>query len=356
MLFAEYIWTDGTKPTVFMRSKTRILPEMGYFSATPQEYPDWGYDGSSTKQAKGKNSDLVLRPVRVVRDPVRGTGTYSSALVLCEVFLSDGVTPHPTNTRAQLREILKTKAGQTESFWGFEQEYCMTEPRSGRLLGWPQDANAYPRPQGPYYCGVGANEVVGRDLYEKHMRACLDAGLLLYGANFEVMLGQAEFQIGYRGDKKDPPAGPLITSDHLWLARWLLHRLGEDLGINTTFDPKPVSGDWNGSGMHTNFSTKAMRKQNGLKKIYKACDKLEKRHQEHISRYGEGNDRRLLGSHETSSINIFKTGDRDRTASIRIPADVVEKQRGYLEDRRPASNADPYVVCATILKTVCDLW
>lgn len=351
-IFAEYIWTDGTKPTALMRSKTRICNYSGILSLNPNDYPEWGYDGSSTGQADGNDSDLVLKPVFVAKDPIRRNG---SVLVLCEVFHPDGVTPHSTNTRAKLREVLEQGGAAEDSLWGFEQEYCMM--REGRLIGWPQQPKSYPRPQGPYYCGVGADEVAGRELYEAHMRACVDAELLIYGTNFEVMLGQAEFQIGYRGRNfGDTPAGPLTTSDHLWVARWLLHRIGENYKINTTLDPKPVSGDWNGSGMHTNVSTAATRADGGLQEIFAICAKLETKHADHIERYGAGNERRLLGSHETCDINTFKSGTRDRTASIRIPSAVAEDKKGYLEDRRPASNADPYVVCATILRTVCDLW
>lgn len=351
-IFAEYIWTDGTKPTALMRSKARVCASSGVLNRDPKAYPEWGFDGSSTGQAEGRDSDLVLKPVFVAKDPIRKDG---SVLVLCEVFHPEGSSPHATNMRAKLRGVLEQGGQAEESSWGFEQEYCLM--KEGRLLGWPQQHKSYPRPQGPYYCGVGADEVAGRQLYEAHMQACVDAELLLYGTNFEVMLGQAEFQIGYRGEGfGDKPAGPLIASDHLWVARWLLHRLGENYEINTTLDPKPVEGDWNGSGMHTNFSTAKTRDEDGIQEIFAICAKLEAKHAVHIERYGDGNERRLVGAYETSSIHKFSTGTRDRTASIRIPAAVMEKKRGYLEDRRPASNADPYVVCATILKTACELW
>lgn len=308
---------------------------------TPDKFPVWGFDGSSTYQAEGHDSDCALKPVRVVVDPIRGVPNF---LVLCEVLNGDEVTPHKTNTRAELRRVLDAGAGAEEPWFGIEQEYTLF--KGSRPLGFPE--SGYPAPQGPYYCGVGADEVVGRPLIEAHTKACLDAGLLLYGTNAEVMPGQWEFQIG--------TADPLTVADHLWLARWLLYRLGEDFEINASLDPKPARGDWNGAGAHTNFSTKAMRSpETGLEAIKAACQKLGEKHAEHIACYGAGIEARLTGKHETCSYKEFRWGVANRGASIRIPRSVKEKGSGYLEDRRPCANVDPYVVTARILKTVCGI-
>jgi glutamine synthetase len=340
---AEYIWIDGASPTQKLRSKTRIMPELGSPKLT--DFPIWNFDGSSTYQSAGDNSDLMLHPVCFVNDPIRGEGNF---LVMCEVMNEDS-TPHESNARSKLRAVLDAGAAKEDPWFGFEQEYTLFRGRDP--LGWPK--GGYPAPQGPFYCGVGADEVYGRPLVEKHTDACIDAGLMIYGTNAEVMPGQWEFQIGYRGFKGES-ANPLTVSDHLWISRWLLYRLGEDFNINATLHPKPVKGDWNGAGAHTNFSTNATRDEaTGMDAIKVAITKLKKRHVEHIAVYGAGLSDRLTGQHETCSIDDFRSGVADRGASIRIPRHVSENGHGYLEDRRPGANADPYRVCEAILRTVC---
>lgn len=339
-----YIWIDGAKPTQKLRSKVRIMPHPAR-EITLADFPDWGFDGSSTYQASGEHSDLILKPVHFVNDPILGEGNY---LLLCEVMNPDG-TAHSSNTRATLRQIMENGGAEHEPWIGFEQEYTLFQ--GTKPLGWPD--RGYPAPQGPFYCGVGADEVFGRNFIEEHTQACIDADLMLFGTNAEVMPGQWEFQIGYRGVSTET-ADPLTVCDHLWLARWLLYRIGEDYGISATLDPKPVKGDWNGAGKHTNFSTKAMRSPNaGIKAIEQAIQELSKRHKEHIAVYGHGLEERLTGRHETAAITAFTHGIADRGASIRIPQSVALKGCGYFEDRRPGANADPYQVAAALMQTVC---
>jgi glutamine synthetase len=326
---AEYIWVDGTEPTRKLRSKTKIL-------ADGQAPPEWGFDGSSTNQAEGHSSDCIMRPVFSCPDPIRGG---NNILVVTEVFDKDG-NVHPTNSRAPLRAVAEKHAAE-EAWYGMEQEYTFF--KGTRPLGWPEQG--YPAPQGPFYCGVGADEVFGRSIVEKHMDACLKAGLKFAGINAEVMPGQWEFQVG--------PAGPLEVGDHMLLARWLLYRIAEDEGVNAKLDPKPVSGDWNGAGMHTNFSTKAMRENGGMKVIEAACEKLRKTAALHIANYGAGIEQRLTGKHETASYKEFLYGVGNRGASIRIPLHCAQQGKGYLEDRRPCANADPYVVARLLLESVC---
>lgn len=341
----EYIWLDGAKPTQKLRCKTRVIECKGFFDDDTDHYPDWSFDGSSTYQSDGNSSDLVLSPVRIVKDPIRGG---NNTLALCEVLNCDG-TPHRTNTRAKLRNALDNGGSTYEPWIGFEQEYTLFDGQSP--LGWPN--RGYPAPQGPFYCGVGADEVAGRKLVEAHTRACLEADLMLFGINSEVMLGQWEFQVGYRGIGGET-ADPLTVSDHLWLARWLLYRLGEQFGISATLDQKPVRGDWNGAGNHTNFSTKFTRNENsGPGAIKEAIEKLKAEHNSHVKEYGVGLEERLTGKHETCSVNTFKSGVSDRTASIRIPGQVAKKGYGYFEDRRPGANCDPYLVSIKLIETVC---
>ena len=330
----EYIWIDGHSPTSKLRSKTKIVD--GPIKDVSQ-LPDWGFDGSSTQQAEGSDSDCLLKPVSIYKDPIRGG---DDILVMCEVFNADG-SVHKSNTRAALRK-LSEKFSSEECWFGIEQEYTLFD--GIKPLGWPD--NGFPAPQGGYYCGVGSDEVYGRDIVEDHLEACLLAGLEISGINAEVMPAQWEFQVG--------PVGPLDVSDQLWIARWLLYRIGEDYGASATLDPKPVKGDWNGAGAHTNFSTKSMREKGGLKVIEAACEKLSKKHAEHIAGYGSSNEERLTGLHETCSSNDFRYGVSDRGASIRIPMGTANDGYGYLEDRRPSANMDPYEVCYALINTICN--
>lgn len=329
---AMYIWMDGTKPTSKLRSKTKILNKK---VASLTDLPDWGFDGSSTQQAEGHFSDYLLKPVYMVPDPIRGG---DDVLVMCEVMNQDG-TPHPTNSRARLREVAAKY--DCDPWYGYEQEYTFFN--GNKPLGWPD--NGFPAPQGGYYCGVGADEVFGRNVVDAHSKACIAAGLMISGTNAEVMPAQWEFQIG--------PLGPLEASDQLWIARWMLYRIGEDFGISATLYPKPVKGDWNGAGCHANFSTKAMREEGGYDVVVAACEKLGKKHDEHMKVYGAHNEERLTGLHETCNIDTFKYGVSDRGASIRIPMVTKNEDKGYLEDRRPAANMDPYQVARALLETVC---
>ena len=337
IMTAEYIWIDGSEPVPALRSKARVLPFKEIFDV--KDFPEWSFDGSSTNQATGNDSDCILKPVNFVMDPLRDCGY----LVLCEVYNPDNKTPHITNNRAKLRAVLESS--KDHDMWaGFEQEYTMFQ--NGRPLGWP--TTGFPGPQGPYYCSAGSEKAFGRDLVEAHMQACLDAGILFYGINAEVMPGQWEFQIGYR-DVDGEDAGVLNVSDHVHFARWLLERLGEEYDIAISFDNKPIKGDWNGAGMHTNFSTKETRDASvGKKAIERIVKNLEKNHAKDIMVYGFGLRDRLTGEHETCDIDTFKVGDADRGCSIRIPRPVAIKGYGYFEDRRPGANSDPYLVAAAL--------
>jgi glutamine synthetase len=330
---AEYIWIDGTEPVPLLRSKTKI-----YDGGDP---PIWGFDGSSTNQAPGDNSDCVLNPVFTCPDPIRGG---DDILVLCEVLLPGTMEPHPTNNRAACAEVAEKYAAH-EAWFGMEQEYTFFE--EGRPLGWPTEGYYFPAPQGPYYCGVGAIEIAGRDIVEAHTEACMKAGLSISGTNAEVMLGQWEYQIG--------PAGPLQVGDEMWMARYLLYRIAEDFGVNASISAKPIKGDWNGAGCHTNFSTNAMRENYDA--ILAACEAMGApgKVEEHLAGYGHGYEDRLTGLHETAHYTEFRYGVSDRGASIRIPWQVAQDKKGYIEDRRPNANIDPYVVSRLITNTVCSV-
>ncbi|XP_014204298.1 glutamine synthetase 1, mitochondrial-like isoform X2 [Copidosoma floridanum] len=331
---AKYIWIDGTGE--FLRSKSRTLE---FVPKKPEDLPKWQYDGSSTYQAEGENSDIFLLPKAIYKDPFR---CNNNILVLCETYLSD-MTPTKSNKRAAAAKAMDL-VKKEEPWFGIEQEYTFLD-FDGRPLGWPK--NGFPAPQGPYYCGVGADKVIGREIVEAHYRACLYAGINISGTNAEVMPSQWEYQVG--------PSPGISASDELWMSRFILHRIAEEFGVVVTLDPKPMEGHWNGAGAHCNFSTKTMRAENGIKEINRAIEKLSKRHAEHIRAYdpreGKDNERRLTGKCETSSIHDFSSGVANRSVSIRIPRGVAEANKGYLEDRRPSSNCDPYSVCNALVRT-----
>lgn len=325
----EYVWLDGYLPEPNLRSKTKIV------SKEPKSVADlemWGFDGSSTEQAEGKNSDCLLKPVALYPDSTRKNGF----LVMSEVMLPDG-TPHPSNFRATVDD-------DADDLWiGLEQEYFFWE--NGRPLGFPSEG--YPKPQGPYYTGVGYKNVgdVARQIVEEHIDITLDAGINLEGINAEVAKGQWEFQIFAKGAKK--------IGDDMWIARYLLSRLCEKYGIDIEWHCKPVKGDWNGSGMHCNFSTATMRDKGGEAYFKKLMAAFEKYCNEHIAAYGPDNHLRLTGLHETQSIDKFNYGVANRGASIRIPHSFVNNgYRGYVEDRRPNSQADPYKIISRLVKTL----
>nr|AQX17740.1 glutamine synthase [Lampea lactea] len=334
---AFYIWIDGSEENVRGKSKT-----LDFIPTSPSELPEWNYDGSSTNQSTGANSDVYIRPVSIFKDPFR---RGDNILVMCETYAPDD-NPHPTNYRHECNQLME-KCKDEYPWFGIEQEYTLFELDERTPLGWP--VNGFPGPQGPYYCGVGANKVKGRKVVEAHYRACMYAGVKIAGTNAEVMPSQWEYQVG--------PCEGISMGDHLWVSRYILCRVAEEFNVVVSFDPKPIPGDWNGAGCHTNISTLKMREDGGMTEIIKAIDAMGKKHKEHIEAYdpskGVDNARRLTGRHETASIDKFNYGVAHRGCSIRIPRQVEKDGKGYFEDRRPSSNCDPYRVTGRIVKTIC---
>jgi glutamine synthetase len=336
----EYIWLDGYKPEPNLRSKIKVIDFESNFSPNPlspismteqvlEAAPVWNFDGSSTMQAEGNFSDCILKPVRVYTNPI---GTGFSFLVFCEVLNPDGF-PHISNTRSSIPD-------EDEDFWfGFEQEYVLRwGDKNNKLpLGF-EYFNNIPEEQGKYYCSIGKPYNAGREISEEHLDACLSCGINITGTNSEVMLGQWEYQVFGKGKKK--------SADDLWISRFLLLRIAERYRAVVDFHPKPMgeNQDWNGSGMHTNFSNKEMREIGGEDLFENIFETLKETHQEAISLYGSNNHLRLTGKHETQSIDKFSWGVSDRGASIRIPIQTSQEWKGYIEDRRPGANADPYKI------------
>lgn len=336
-VIAEYIWIDGS---LEIRSKSRTMSLPGVHKKfTIDDLPLWNFDGSSTGQAPGCDSDILLKPVAIYKDPFR---RGDNILVLAECLNNDG-TPNKFNYRSPCAKLMEHYKDQ-ETWFGIEQEYTLLD-KFNNIYGWPK--GGFPAPQGPYYCGVGAGKVNCRDIVEAHYFAALYAGVNIHGVNAEVMPSQWEYQVG-------PCEGIKMGDDHT-ISRFLLHRVAEDFGVKVTFHPKPLVGEWNGAGAHTNVSTLEMRQEGGIKAIDAAVEKIGTRHKEHIITYGEDNAMRLTGRHETASMEKFSAGVADRGASIRIPRPVALAKKGYFEDRRPASNMDPYVVTGMIMESMLGL-
>jgi len=325
----EYIWLDGKTPVPELRAKTTIKS----FENPPTlaDLPEWGFDGSSTMQAEGRSSDCILRPVALYPDASRENGY----IVLSDVLNADG-TAHPSNFRATIEN-------DADLWIGLEQEYFLYQ--DGRPLGFPKEG--YPSPQGPYYCGVGYKYMgsIARTIVEEHLDLCLAAGINHEGINAEVAKGQWEFQIFAKGSAK--------AADDVWVARYLLMRLCEQYEVDVVFHCKPIKGDWNGSGMHCNFSTKYIREVGGKEYFESLMAAFSAHVSEHIAVYGPDNHLRLTGHHETQSIDKFSYGLSDRGASVRMPVNFIKNgYKGYLEDRRPNSEGDPYQIVSRILKTI----
>ena len=333
----EYIWLDHKNG---YRTKTKVTNSHIFLQHNPGF---WNFDGSSTEQADGHDSEVYIKPVRMCRDPFR-KDMDNAFLVLCDNWLPSG-EPHPDNTREKARKIFENeKVKNEETMFGIEQEFFFTNGKTP--LGMMRERNGVmvgeSGPQGPYYCGVGAGRVFGRRVAEEILRNALYCELKITGLNFEVAPGQCEFQLCDKGIK---------CADDLNILRYIMVRTAEDHGVGIELHPKPVKGDWNGSGCHTNYSTKSMRGEGGIKYIMDAIRKLGEKHAEHIAVYGEDNDQRLTGKHETASVEKFSYGVADRGSSIRIPRFTDRDGKGYMEDRRPASNMDPYVVTSKIAET-----
>ena len=372
-IWAEYIWLDSNNN---YRSKTKIMENVRVMSlretladdnkphdkvkvVNPSSnnnqcpsiepsplrscfnlelYPDWNYDGSSTGQAEGRDSEVLVKPVKVVADPFRrGYNDYICVLVLCDTWLPNG-EPHPNNTRVKCQEA--TDKANVEALFGLEQEFFLV--KNGHPLSAAIQKKQFPKPQGPYYCSVGADNSFGRKIVESALENCVYAGLAITGMNAEVAPSQWELQVC---------AQDTDAADQLHLLRYILNRTAEDSGVSVDLEPKPFLGDWNGSGCHANYSTKEMRQPGGYVVILEAIKKLEMAHEEHMAVYGSDNHLRLSGLHETADMHTFSYGVANRGASIRIPRETERLGYGYLEDRRPSSNMDPYLVIRKLVET-----
>jgi glutamine synthetase len=328
--------------------------------------PQWNYDGSSTKQADGHDSEVNIVPCCVLHDPFMENSGYQSYLVLCKTY-DKSFEPLENNNRHNAEYVFQNTDVISEKPWfGMEQEYYIfSVNKNVNITKTKEHATLYPflqesdlnahdidekytktNGQGQYYCSTGIGNAFFRDIINEHYLKCLKAGIEIFGHNLEVGACQGEFQIG--------TCEGIHIGDHLWMARYIMERIAEMRGIVISWEPKPLGDtDWNGSGCHTNFSTEAMRLDGGLEVIKQAMLKLEPLQKLHIDEYGEGNQLRMTGKHETSDYRVFTYGVASRDTSVRIGNETQRLGKGYFEDRRPSSNCDPYLVSSRLVRTIC---
>ena len=335
-IIVEYVWLGGKKE---LRSKTRVIHTNLMDFKGLEDIPDWNYDGSSTDQAVGTDSEVIIKPRALFKDP-----TNMGFIVMCDTWTPDD-KPLGTNRRHWAEELFNKKKDE-EPWFGIEQEYFLIDKGTGFPLGFGGKESC----QGRYYCSNGTGNAMGREIVEEHMHICLAAGIKLSGTNAEVAPGQWEYQVG--------PCTGIDAGDQLWISRFLLIRVAEKHDVIVNFEPKPLGedwGEWNGSGCHTNYSTKKMREgaagKTGLDFINDALEKLDKNHMKHMAVYGEGNEERMTGKYETARYDTFTKGIANRGASIRIGNKTFKDKKGYFEDRRPSSNMDPYDVTGIMFET-----
>jgi glutamine synthetase len=328
----EYIWIGGRNE---IRSKTRVIHK--FLSKNIHNIPNWNYDGSSTFQADSDgNTEIVLKPCEVYKNPLIALDNAECYLVLCDTYNSNG-NPTPTNHRHLANELFE-KGVEHEPWFGLEQEYFMECGSKSTI-----DSDSHFSFDGFHYCGKSVINIE-RKIAEEHMIACIEAGLNISGINSEVANFQWEFQIG--------PCEGIIAADQLTIARYLLERISEKYDVKINYHPKP-NNFINGSGCHINFSTYRTRYTDGLEEINRCINYLSQNHDELIKVYGSNNDLRLTGYHETSSYDKFTWGIGTRNTSVRIPNQVFSENCGYFEDRRPAANIDPYLATSNLFKICC---
>eukprot|EP00927_Polykrikos_kofoidii_P048980 TRINITY_DN43133_c0_g1_i1.p1 TRINITY_DN43133_c0_g1~~TRINITY_DN43133_c0_g1_i1.p1 ORF type:complete len:522 (-),score=69.16 TRINITY_DN43133_c0_g1_i1:197-1762(-) len=340
----EYVWIDedyiddGYTAPRGLCSKSMTLDKS---VKSVDDLPIWSYSGFN-------DDDVMLVPRRIYRDPFRPGDNF---LVMADTFLeapagSSQKYGEPTAFNSRFAcDAVMTKAAQEDPWFGLEQEYFLLDCENGWPLGWP--VGGYPGEHDAYYLAVGARKAPGRDVVEAHYAACLYAGVKISGVNGEVAPAQWEFQVG--------PCEGISAGDHLWMARYLLQRVCEEFHVDVTFDPKPVPG-WAGIGLHTNYSTVSTRtKPGGMMAMESHIERLRAKHSEHMLVYGEGNELRLTGVDCVTSIDTFSHGVGRRDCSIRITRNVANQDCGYYEDRRPAANADPYLVTKMVVATTLSI-
>jgi len=325
----EYIWIDAFGG---IRSKNRVLDLTATVTIT--NLPKWNFDGSSTGQAETIESERFLKPVYMCINPfLKDIPGY---LVMCAVYNDISCVMPALYNHFHLAEQIFSQNQHSDPWFGYEQEFFLFQKEQ---LTTPSVDSC--NTQGQYYCSVGTENALGREVIDLFISRMWKAELSLYGTNAEVAPQQWEFQIG--------TVAGIEAAHQLWLARYILLRVAESFNLCVSFHPKPFSF-MNGSGCHTNFSNTFTRSSDGFENMKKMFLQLETSHSEHVQNYGAENHKRLTGIHETSSMDKFSWSVSGRHSSVRVGKDVEENGCGYFEDRRPASNCDPYLVSSLLIK------
>ena len=344
-LIAEYIWLDSEYS---FRSKTRIIyndphrpPVIPDDKSSVEWIPKWNYDGSSCGQSDigaGINTEIELYPVYWCWDPFRKEimerGQHSHTR--CIMVLCDN---NATAASRRNHAIESFKKPQTSEPWfGIEQEYYLVNSENSKCPYGYTESNM-PKHQKRFYCNMSREN--GRDVAEKHMWYCISADLKIAGVNAEVGPSQWEYQIG--------PCVGIAAGDELMLSRYIMERIVSDIpGMTISWSPKPFR-QYNGSGCHTNFSTKEMREKGGYRHIIRSIELLGQRcANAQNDLYGVDNYLRTTGTHEAPSSKEFSYGVGTRNTSVRIGKQTSKDQKGYYEDRRPGANMNPYYVIAQL--------
>lgn len=337
---AEYIWIGGSG--IDIRSKTMCISSQNCNKL--QDFPTWNFDGSSTDQATTEQSEILLKPIYFCRDPFRADShnpKNQAFLVLCETLNND-MTPAKGNFREDVRKIFE-ETTEEKPWFGFEQEYILAkrDKLNGETKPLAFPPGGYAKlPKGQYYCSVGASVSIGRYVAEAHLKCALYAGLTVSGINAEGFPSQWEYQIG--------PVEGIEACDQLWMSRYILERVCEEFDLDVNSDPKPLEGEWYGSGCHCNFSCESTRKEGGYSKILEAIQNLSEKHKEFIKICGKDSEKRLTGEKETPRADKFEFGVANREASVRVHRTTFNAKKGSFEDRRPSGNCDPYLVGGVI--------
>ena len=352
-MFCEYLWLDSN---LHLRSKMRnVSIKSNDISNYIQQYgnhyiscydnrkldiikkiPLWNYDGSSTGQGNVDNSEVILVPVNFIKHPF----IDNAFLVLCCNRNCDGV-PVVGNSRFNAASKFQDKANRDKCVWfGLEQEFFFFDKETKKPVEWKGHNQIK---QGEYYCGVNRSSSIERSIMTDLICIADKVGLTISGINQEVAPAQWEYQIG--------PVEGVEAGDQMVFAKYILYMLCEKHGLYASFHPKPLSGEWNGSGCHVNISTMDMRERDdGYQIILSAIARIGEDHSNFIENYcGNNNHMRLTGSHETSDPNTFTYGVGSRDSSVRIPYDTLREKKGYFEDRRPGSSIDYYKTIAKYL-------
>ncbi len=351
-IIVEYVWLDADDN---FRSKIRTMSALYQF--------DWNFDGSSTGQATTESSEVILKVVSQFNHPFINDGF----LFLCATYDING-KPLSNNYYDKANEIFNTdnKCSELKPWFGLEQEYFMYDknltinnkdyefdPTLGHNNSMNHSSsinNNYSKSlkiinSNKFYCSPINQDPDEVKISIEHLEACIKAGIRISGNNAEVVQHQWEFQIG--------PVEGIEAGNQLLMARYLLNIIASKYNKIVNYHPKPIKGV-NGSGCHINFSTKQMRdEKDGLTYIMNAIEKLKDNHSYHMENYGNDNNKRMTGLNETSSYDKFTWGVGSRNTSVRIGYDTFKNNKGYFEDRRPASNINPYLATSIIFQTCC---